>query len=165
MEKTILFVTYGGGHARMIIPVLRELRTCIGIRAEVLACTSAGPIFQSEGIPYLGYKDFISQDDRFARLYGQHFAERFHIPESGIERVEAIAYFGLSYWDLVHRLGESVAMCLFERHNTQAFFQVTVLERIIDEIKPNMVVTTNSPRSEQAAVAVALERGIPRSEE
>jgi hypothetical protein len=161
LKKTVLFVTYGGGHARMVIPVLHELSKCPEIRTETLACTSAGPILRAEGLPYCGYKDFIRPDDRDAQDWGKTLAARYHSPESGMELAESVAYLGLSYHDLLLRHGESEAAELFKCRQRHAFFQIGVLGRVIERIAPDMVVTTNAPRSEQAAIAAANERGIP----
>jgi hypothetical protein len=161
MVKTVLFVTYGGGHARMVAPVVRALQSCKDIRTEILALTVGGAIMKSEGLPYKGYKDFITPDDKAALEWGRKLAAVHHSPDSGMEEAESIAYLGLSYQDLVTRHGEAEAAKLWKEKGRHAFLQLTVLERIIDQVKPDMVVTTNSPKSEQAAVAVARSRGIP----
>jgi hypothetical protein len=161
MTKIVLFVSYGGGHARMVTPVIRALESYPDIHSEALALTIGGPIFKSEGLPYKGYRDFVTGADAEALAWGKRLAAKYHSPESGVSEAEAIAYLGLSYWDLVLRHGEVEAAQLLERKGRHAFFPLAVMERVIHAIKPSMVVTTNSPRSEQAAVAVARQHGIP----
>lgn len=161
MPKKVLFVTYGGGHARMIVPVVQALQGHKDIVAESIALTVGGPIFKSEGLPYKGYKDFITPADKEALAWGKKLSAGNHNPESGITEEESIAYLGLSYWDLVTRWGEKEAARLWAEKGRHAFLQLTVFERIIAQVKPDMVVTTNSPKSEQAAVAVAKGYGIP----
>jgi len=160
-EKTVLFVTYGGGHARMVIPVLWALAGIAGIRTVTLALTSAGPLFDSAGLPYFGYKDLLTAEDTVASDWGNLLATKHHRPEIGIAKEESIAYLGLSYWDMIQRHGDAEAARLFQEHGRQAFYPLSIMERVMDKFTPDMVVTTNSPRSEQAAVTVAKGRGIP----
>ena len=161
MSKTVLFVTYGGGHAAMAIPVIRELEKVYGLKTVALAATLGGPYFRRQNMPYLGFKDFVLPEDKEAIAWGTKMAALHHQPETGIEEEEAIAYMGLSYWDLVKKHGADEAARLWAEKGRIAFFPVTVLERVIDRIKPDMVVTTNSPRAEYAAQVVANQRGIP----
>lgn len=160
MTKTVLFVTYGGGHARMVIPVIRALERDADIRIETLVLTTGGPIFASENLPYRSFKDFITEADSEALAWGKTLAAQFHSPESGIEEAESVAYLGLSYWDLVLRHGEAAAAKLWADKGRHAFLPLSVLERVIERIRPDMVVTTNSPKAEQAAIEVANRRGI-----
>ena len=160
MAKTLLCVTYGGGHARMVIPVIRALADCKDIRIQTLALTGAGPIFKSEHLPFMGFKDFISAQDSQALEWGKKLAAIHHSPESGIEEEESIAYLGLSYWDLVQRYGEAEAGRLWAEKGRHAFLPLTFMERVIERVKPDMVVTTNSPRSERAALDVAQAKNI-----
>ncbi|MDE3017089.1 MAG: hypothetical protein KGI29_09270 [Pseudomonadota bacterium] len=160
MRRTVLFVTYGGGHAAMAAPVIRALAS-YPIRTETLALTLAGPYFKRQGLPYKGFKDFLLPEDTEALDWGKKLAALHHHPETGIGEEEAIAYLGLSYRDLVTRLGEQEAARLWEEKGRNAFFPLSMLERVIDRAKPDMVVTTNSPRGEYAAQIAASKRGIP----
>lgn len=160
MPPKVLFVTYGGGHARMITPVMHFLKNDASVRMQALALTTGGPIFKSEGLSFLGYRDFITPQDTLARAWGEKLAATHHTPETGIEEEESIAYLGLSYWDLIQRHGEEEAARLWAEQGRHAFLQLTVFERILDKLKPDLVVTTNSPKSERAATTVAKQKGI-----
>ena len=161
MKKKVLFVTYGGGHAAMIVPVIRSLEKYTDIEIESLALTTGGAYFKRHGLPYKGYKDFITPEDTQALEYGEKLSAIHHNPESGIDEEETIAYLGLSYFELVQQHGEEKAAELWEKNGRGAFLQLKTLERIIRQIKPDMVVATNSPRSEQAAIEVANKLKIP----
>jgi len=160
MLKKVLFVTYGGGHARMCIPVIKQLEAESDIKCEIIALTQGGPIMQSEGYNYLGFKDFLRDEDNDARAIGEKLAKQFHNPESGISYKETVAYLGLSYWDMVQRVGEEEAEKQWQKLGRQAFNPLLVFERVMEELKPNMVVVTNSPRGERAAVEVANKHSI-----
>ncbi len=145
----------------MVVPVWRALQSYPGIRAEILACTSAGPILQSQGIPFRGYKDFLRPEDKAALEWGMKLAATEHNPESGIALDESVAYLGMCYWDLVTRHGDEEAAQRWHECGRRSFQPLTMLERIIAEIDPAMVIVTSAPRSEAAAVQVANELGIP----
>jgi len=159
--KTILFVTYGGGHIRMVIPVVRELQKDANIHCEILALTTAYSVCQSEGLPCKGYHDFLTENDAQALAWGRKLAANQHTPGSGISEEESIAYLGLNYHDLILQYGEEKAAEKWRREGRQGFLPLSFMRRIIDRVKPDMVVTTNSPRSERAATQIANERNIP----
>ncbi len=160
-EKTVLFVTYGAGHAQMVIPVIRELEKQPHIRVVTLALTLAGPMFTNAGLAYLGFRDVISAEDTEALAWGRRLAAGQPKPDSGIGEEETIAYLGLSYWNLVQAHGEAEAAKLWQAQGRQAFLPLVALERVIARVKPDLVVATNSPRAERAAVEVANAKGIP----
>lgn len=124
MCKTVLFVTYGGGHAQMVIPVMRELHTHSDIRAEALALTLAGPAFRRSGIPYKGFRDFIATGDEAAAAHGKRLAALHHNPQTGIEEQESIAYLGLSYWDLVRALDKTRRRVYSQSRVATPFFRL-----------------------------------------
>ncbi len=158
---TLLFVTYGGGHARMLIPVIQALQQHPALNIQVLALTTAAAMFKDHGIACHGFLDFVTADDTQALAIGERLAATHHRDESGIAKEESIAYLGLSYHDMVQRLGEQRAREQFEREGRQAFIPISVMERVLDRIRPDLVVVTNSPRSERAVVEVARRRSIP----
>lgn len=160
-KKKILFVGYGNGHADMFVPILKQLHSDANIHAEALILTLGAAVFKRAGLSYRGYKDFLRTDDTQAYAWGEKLAAEFHNPASGIEEAESVAYLGLSYWDLVVRHGEEMAAKLWQEKGRHAFLQLTVLERVFDEVRPDFVVVTNSPKSEHAAAMVARQRGIP----
>ena len=107
----------------------------------------------------MGFKDFTNASDKRALEKGEELARDLDILKCGNE--ETIAYLGLSYVDLETRFGCEAAFALYEKKQRQAFLPLTVLERILTEINPDLVVATNSPRAEQAAITVAGRRNIP----
>ena len=158
--KKILFVTYGGGHAAMAEHVVHAL-VPYGFTTEIMALTIGAPYFKRRNMPYLGFKDFLQPKDTEALEWGRKLAALTHRPDSGIEEEEAIAYLGLSYRDMVQREGEEEAARRWAAKQRNAFLPITVLERVLDRIRPDLVVTTNSPRAEYAAQLVAHRRGVP----
>lgn len=164
--KRLLFVTYGGGHAHMVYPVVQALRQSDAfadgqLDLQVVALPAATCTLQSRGVETLGFKDFLDPvRDADALAWGVFLAKQHHTTTAGIDYDDSVAYLGLCYQDLIIRYGASAASELMERRGRQAFFPLTVMARIFDKLQPDFVVTTNSPRSEAAAIAVANQKGI-----
>lgn len=157
--RTVLFATYGGGHAHMVIPVAKLLEN-MGMNSVVLAMPAAKAIIAQSGLRMLDFTDLL-EGDAEATAYGQELAAIHHSPTIGVELEDSVAYLGLCFKDLVQRYGREGADALMAEKGRHAFFPVSVMERLLDKVKPDMVVTTNSPRSEAAAIAVAKGRGLP----
>ena len=156
-----LFVCYGGGHAKMVLAVVRALARDADWETVVLGLTIAGPQLRAAGIDARGYRDLVRPGDDEALAHGRRILGDSHDPKTGIAIEESIAYLGLSYQDLVERLGEAGAAELYRVHGRHAFLQLGPMRRAIERWKPDVVVTTNSPKSERAALVVAGEAGIP----
>ena len=162
MVKTqcILFVCYGGGHINALLPVIRACLERQEFRVEVLALTTAGVKLRGLGVKFRGFQDFVdsSQDGEALKL-GQELVQELDL--ATVPRMESVAYLGLSYQDLRQRLGVEKAAAQYQSRGRQAFLPLSILRRIFDQIEPDLVVATNSPRAEQAALEVAQERKIP----
>lgn len=78
-----------------------------------------------------------------------------------VDSEESIAYLGLSYADLEERLGTEGAAAEYALKGRQAFLPLGPMRRAYEKYAPDLVVTTISPRAEQAAILVASEMKIP----
>src|SRR5437773_1755882 len=157
-----LLVCYGGGHSQMLIPVIGELSRSTLWDLKVLAATTAGPEMERHGIMAYGYRHLVEMPgDRDALDRGMQLAKTGHNPASGISLEESVAYLGLCYRDLEERLGVQRASELYATYGRHAFLPIGPLTRAVDRFEPDVVVTTNSPKSERAALLVARAKGIP----
>lgn len=156
--KKILAVTYGAGHANMVIPVALQLKE-IGHEVVVLALTTAwGPVSRT-GLQTIGFRDFVQGNESLLKL-GRELAGVLEA-HADVHPEETPAYLGLSYTCLEAQLGVEGARDAYEQKGRQAFLPVEVLRRVFDDVKPDLILATNSPRAERAAVLVAKERHIP----
>lgn len=162
-RRTILFVCYGGGHATMIAPVVKELnRKCPSLDTVVIGLTSARTTLMREGIPFLGFQDFVDPNqDKDALALGEALIGENEAPHLDIPRDESVAYLGMSFMDLIAEYGEDKARQLYAEKQRQSFIPLGTMRRIFDRIMPSFVVTTTSPRAELAARRVGRERGVP----
>ena len=156
---TVLAVAYGGGHIACLLPVVQRLRGQ-GWRVELLALTTAAAYCAERGVAHSRFADFpVVQDDR-SRAHGARLAAaQSRHPTVAVE--ETIAYLGASYRDLEDELGVDGAAQRFAAAGRQAFLPQSSLARIIEEVRPDVVLATSAPRAERAAVRAARAAGVP----
>lgn len=155
--KSVLFVCYGSGHVRMVVPVAQELMRRRAAQVQVLGLTTAAPVVAAAGLPLLQFRDFLETEDADAVACGHKLAAALG---PVVDPQESAAYLGLSYKELVDEVGEAEAAARYRRDGRQAFLPVRTLKRILGQVKPDLVVATNSPRAERAAILAAGGLGI-----
>jgi hypothetical protein len=154
-----LFVSYGAGHVKALLPVAQRVQALGLARPVYLALTAAAAAVRPTGIPVLGFRDVLQPGDSRAIAHGQRLAAQLAVQAADWD--ESVAYLGLSYADMEDRLGPADAAAQYARYGRQAFLPMGVLERVFAAVQPDMVVATNSPRAEQAALQVARRHGLP----
>jgi hypothetical protein len=68
---------------------------------------------------------------------------------------------GLSFDDLVKRYGVAIAEKRYQREGRSSFLPLTVMKRFLSKVKPDLVISTNSPRTEKAVLLTARKMAIP----
>lgn len=155
----VFFVTYGNGHVAKVAPVVRALRER-GVRTRVMALTLGYRQAKRLGLDPVGYKDFLYLvDAERALAYGRRLLPGNSHPD--VDDTESLAYLGINYLEWVEQYGEEGASQRYQAGGRRSFEPVGFIGRVIDEIGPSLVVSTASPRSEQAAIEVGVARGIP----
>ncbi len=157
--KKVLFVCYGGGHVKMVLPVAKALQDSGAAQVSVLALTTAASVARASGLHVLGMKDFLREADASALAHGKRLAAG--LSGSVLDGAETQAYLGLSFCDLVADMGLPQATAAYAWAGRQAFLPVATLKRIIQTLKADLVVATNSPRAERAAIVAARQLGLP----
>ena len=157
----VLFVTYGGGHVNIVLGVLEAL-SHRETDAVILGLTTARPRLEAAGYAVLGFADFADvKRDAAALAIGRELAADIRSGGAAVSAEESVAYLGLSMWELITRVGETRARELLRLAGRAVWSPVSVLDRVVGAVKPDVVVTTNSPRAERAALVVAERRRIP----
>lgn len=157
----VLFVSYGGGHVEMCLPVMRALRRQVpGCEARLLALTTAAGVARRAGEEPLGFFDFCRGEEGARALrYGEQLLGDQQHPD--VKREESLAYLGLNFLEWVEDLGEEKAWERWRASGRRGFHPVRLMRRLLSELRPDVLVATNSPRSEQAAIEAAQALGIP----
>ncbi|MET0311556.1 MAG: UDP-glycosyltransferase [Burkholderiaceae bacterium] len=161
MKRRALFVSYGGGHVSMVMPVIRALRESRpDIECVLMALTTGLGKARAAGFEAVGYRDFLYLGDREAALRrGAQLQAGNTSPD--VPADESAAYLGINYQELVDSHGEEGAAALYAERGRYGFRPTAFMRRVIREIAPDVVVATNSPRSEEAALEAAADLGIP----
>jgi hypothetical protein len=155
----ILFVAYGGGHVAMLIPVAKLARE-LGHEIVFLGLTTALPALQKAGIDAIGFAGLLQHAPQGAAGFGIELAAQ--LPAGGtVPKEESEAYLGISFADLVAERGEAAARAAYAEHGRHAFLPVAFFERVLAARQPDLVIATNSPRAERAAIVAAGRLGIP----
>lgn len=155
---TVLFVCYGSGHVRMVLPVARAVQDAGLAEVRVLGLTTAAEAVRAAGLPLLQIKDFLQPGDAAALATGRDLVVRMH---GVIDLEESAAYLGLCYAELQAEVGADEAARRYARDGRQAFLPRLLLERVLRAVQPRLLVATNSPRAERAAVLAARALAIP----
>lgn len=157
--KKLLFVTYGSGHVRMVLPLALAVRAAGLAEPVVLALTTAAVPVRQSGLPMLQFKDFLREDDEVSRGHGERLLAA--LPTPAIDPAESLAYLGLCYAELEAQVGAEQARLRYARDGRQAFLPVQTLMRMLRSVNPDLVLATNAPRAERAAIMAARQLGLP----
>lgn len=159
VRPCVLFVVYGSGHIGKVAPVIQHLEAG-GVRCELLALTLGFRQALKLGLQPKGYADFmhlVNQEAALAR--GRQLLDGNSHPD--VDPFESLCYLGVNYEEWVETYGEAGAAEHYAANGRRGFLPVHFLGRVIDDLRPDVVVSTGSPRSEQAAIEAAVRRGIP----
>ncbi len=159
----LLAVAYGGGHIAMLLPVLDVLRRRRPeLELSLLALTTARRAAVAAGWQPLGYQSLLHllqpAEREQALALGRRMLDGNSHPD--VSEDETVAYLGVNAWELHRRLGAPAAAQQLAERGRQAFAPREFLGRVLRALRPDLVLATNSPRSEQAALEAAQELGI-----
>lgn len=156
--KRVLFVCYGSGHVRMVLPVARALHDRGDCIVQVLGLTTAAAEVRAARLPLLQFKDFVEVGDEEALATGRRLMANLH---DIVDPDETAAYLGLCYSELERDVGRGEAAARYARIGRQSFLPRTILRRVLRRVRPDLVVATNAPRAERAAIEAARSLRIP----
>ena len=155
----IFFVTYGNGHIGKVAPVVHALRER-GVRTRVMALTLGYRQAQRLGLDPVGYRDYLHLvNQRKATAYGRLLLPTNQHPD--VDDEESVAYLGVNYLEWVQEHGREGARRRYLQGGRRSFMPQKFIGQVIDQIQPSLIVSTASPRSEQAAIEAGVARGIP----
>jgi hypothetical protein len=158
----VLAVTYGGGHAAAMAPVVRRLMQAGDVEVVAVGLTTAAAVYARYGVPSRGYVHYVTADPRFPLIesLGRRLESDVSGTAAGIPREETRAYMGACMADLIEDWGEAPAWERYRTLGRHAFAPRRTMRRIIIAERPDLIVATNSPKSERAALELGLDLGI-----
>lgn len=129
-----------------------------GWRVHFLALTTAFEKARRTALEVWQARDLVSDDEGEILDLGRIIAGKV---AGLVSAEETYAYHGLGYHDLIARLGPEKATALYRDKGRAAFTHGELAVRIIAKTRPDIVLTTNSPRAEKAIIEEAQSQGIP----
>lgn len=159
--KKVLFVTYGGGHVNVVVPIAKEIDEN-DINYSILALTTAIPYLKNTNLKYKTLSNYLPMLNNSQKILniGNKLAEEYHNPEAGFSIEETSAYLGCSMYDLIQKVGEKDALTKFYAEGRKAFCPTVIMQQILKIEQPDVLVTTVPYRMEKAAVIEAKKLGI-----
>lgn len=158
LKKKVLFVTYGGGHVNAIVPVIKKMEEKNFFDIVVLGLTTSAKVLKKNNVNFIQLQDLV---DEKTIESGELYAEKHHTHGIGINIKETAAYFGVGFEDLQLKFGKEKAKKMIEESGRKSFLPINFMRETFKRLKPNLVVTTSSPRFEKASLLAANELGIP----
>ena len=153
-----LLISYGGGHANIIIALAQEL-TRRGTAFYLIGLTTAFAAFERAGLNPLDVTALADHaDDARAFAQVQRYLPDHHHPD--ITSAQTRAYFALGFADLARRLGEGEAHRRTAASGRKAFEPVSIFTRYFVRHRPSILVATTAPRFELAAIRAARRCGV-----
>lgn len=157
-ERYILLACYGGGHVQSLIPIARGLVKDNRIRLRTVGFTTARAAFERAGIKAEGYSIFEQYVPAAINKVADPFWKGISHPDVRIE--DTRAYFRVGMYDLVEEIGEQAARERVAAKGRAAFQPEMTLARFLERERPDLVITSTSPRSELALQRAARRAGI-----
>jgi hypothetical protein len=134
----------------MLRPVIEALITGEHVEVTVLALTSSRRDLEGLACRIIGYRNFFNNSE--VRRLGEKLSGEL---DNVIDHDESVAYLGQNYLEMSESLGESEAAERYRILGRQSFLPVDSVSAILKVENPDLVVATNSPRSERAALIAA----------
>lgn len=145
----------------MCLPVMKALRAAVpAYDLRIMALTTASAIAQCAGERPLGYRDFSGAPEAELAL---RYGGQLMLPQShpSVSREESRAYLGFNFLEWVRDDGEFAAWQRWKEQGRHGFMPRRFMRYVLQQVRPDVVVTTNSPRSEEATVIAAASLGLP----
>ncbi len=131
-----------------------------GWTVHFLALTTAYEKARHSRLQVWQARDLVADGEEEILDLGSEIAGE--VPDHGpVSAQETYAYHGLGFHDLITQLGREKAEARYRERGRVAFEHGELARRIIAQVRPDIVLTTNSPRAEKAIIDTAQLQGIP----
>lgn len=147
-KKRILLACYGGGHVQSLIPVVKKLIGRGDLELIIIGFTTARAAFERAGIKAHGYDYLLDPSDEEWLNFAKGYLPKNSHPD--VSKAETLAYYAIGLRDLALRSSKEDALQKFKDLDRKAFLPVESCSRFLARNKPDLVITSTSPRSELA---------------
>ncbi|WP_022818997.1 hypothetical protein [Fusobacterium russii] len=158
--KKVFLTCYGGGHSEIIKEVYKKLIKIKDTEIVILALTTSKYKFEQEKVPYKLIIDYYDEiEDRGIYELGKKFCLEKNIDIS-IGEKETYLYHGYALHELEKKYNKEKIEEGFNKFGRAIFLPIQFMEKVLKKESPDLVITTNSPRYEKAALIAAKNLGI-----
>lgn len=158
--KKVLMICYGGGHVQIIKELYKKILDMEDVEVIILSLTASSKILREEKISFKTILDFYNEDtDKGIYEFGKKFCIKNNV-DTSIGKEETYLYHGYALSELMEKYSKKAVEEGFKKLGRKIFLPILFMKRILKQEKPDMVITTNSPRYERAALIAAKEMGI-----
>lgn len=142
----------------MIEPIYKKIEAMGSYSQSVMALTTACTTFNEGQIPYFSYQHLPENTYEAQQIGRTLLQEQYQHPDVPLE--ESIAYLGVNYLELIQMYGKNEACRVFASEGRHAFYPKETFKKILLRETPDLVIATNSPRSEKAVFDAARDLSI-----
>jgi UDP-N-acetylglucosamine 2-epimerase len=143
----------------MLLPVALALHQSDVADVTVLGLTTAADEAKKINLPLLQYKNFDYLRTNETIIWGKEMSLALGV-NAAIEAEETEAYLGINFFDMVQTHGMVKAQDLYREYGRHSFLPINTMKNVLERFKPDLLLISNSPRSEQAAGIAARSLGI-----
>lgn len=154
MNKKILLITYGGGHVKIIEKLYEKLKKNETYEVTILAFTSAKNYLEDKKIKVKSLYDYEFKTKLLYKLIPSYKKNEF------ISKEEHVLYNSLSIQELLEKYSEDITNELIKNYGKRVYLPVKTMKKVLQIEQPDLLITTNAPRMERAALIAARELGI-----
>jgi hypothetical protein len=162
--KSILFVTYGGGHSRIIIKLIKS-GYFDGFKITILALNNAIKDFQEARISFFTLYDFIHLFKDYSRsinYYKEIIRLKFYKSSENVTYSNIELYLALGFIDSeINGKNPVDIIKKFMINGKNSLVPINIMKLIIQDLEPNLVIVTCGVRYEKAAVIASSLLKVP----
>ncbi|MEG1506142.1 MAG: CDP-glycerol glycerophosphotransferase family protein [Bacilli bacterium] len=161
--KKIFMISYGGGHSKILIEVYKKIKS-EEPKCEIvyLAMTTSKRDLIKEKINFKTLENYI-------HILGENIEQKNLTAEFGIEYVfndyvskkEHDLYNNICLNELLKKYNIVYLKKLLSKYGRRIYLPLDSMQNIIKYEKPDLIITTNAPRFERAALIVGDKLNVP----
>ncbi|KTF15203.1 CDP-glycerol glycerophosphotransferase family protein [Pseudoalteromonas sp. H105] len=155
------FPTYGGGHVKSVIPVIKRLNEC-GHNVEILGLTNSVVELSKAKLNYTNLSNYAYLFSKQEQDIIIELGQLALIGSAGmLVDTESVWYHGIGLYELCKSVGEKDAFTAYRNQGRKAFLPKGFALKVLRSIKPDFVFVTCGQRLELAFAYAANELAIP----
>ena len=157
----ILLISYGGGHIAIISRIYNFIINN-GLDAKILPLTTAVSYCIKNSIEYLKIEELFDTENLDPSYKDKiiEIAKENHNEEMNFPFTHTLAYYAIGLSQLFSEKGYKAGLNYYKKKGRQSFLPTNFADKLINEINPKAIITTNVPRMELAFRKVGMARKI-----